>query len=261
MRWISVGLSMGLACGGGGAKGDGMVGEAEGEGTVDDGGPAPESTGGPATSVGESDGEGTTAEGEGTTVADESTGAPIDSFDTCLASMVFELDCTEPGTRRWVAWGESFGCVGVSGGSMELARVLFRLDETVEGEPQIRGLRLGVEVPGPTDEVVEWTAPAPVPYAAWTPEVAWPLELTRMVFAGGLSFLVGRTDDATITFAEIPSLDALMNGTTLRGDFTWNGGDYDILQPDGSIATIADPTAQGAGCFHLPGELYPLELD
>ena len=151
--------------------------------------------------------------------------------------------------------------MGATGGADVLARVLFRLDETIDGEPQVRGVRLGADAPSPTDEILQWNAPTPVPYASWTTDVAWPFELTQMVFAGGLSFLVARTDDATITFTAIPALEALMNGTDLQGDFTWTGGDYDVLQDDESIATVSDATAQGAGCFHLPAELYALELE
>jgi hypothetical protein len=214
---------------------------------------------GSGTSVGE--GEDTVDTTVDTTDGTSTTGDEIDSFEDCLAFVDIALECTDPGDHAWVAYGESFGCVGSTGGAGVLARVLFRLDETVDGEPQLRGLRLGPDAPHPTDELVQWNAPALVPYAAWTTDVAWPLELKQMTFAGGLSFLVGRTDDAAITFTAIPPLETLMNGTDLQGELTWAGGDYDILQDDESIATLNDPTAQGAGCFHLPAELYPLELD
>jgi hypothetical protein len=152
------------------------------------------------------------------------------------------------------------GCNGASGGSDTLARVLFRLDEVVDTEPQLRGLRVGPTTPQPTDEIIQWNAPALVPYASWTADVAWPLVLKRMTFAGGLSFLELRTDDAEIHFAAVPPLDVLMDGTTLQAEYTWSGGDYDVLDGD-DVFTVPDPTAQGAGCFHVPAELYALELE
>jgi len=266
LAWLVVGMVVG-----GCASETGLTTSAD----TNEGGPPPEGSEGDDDDGTEGDDDGTSVsttddgsegEGEGEDTVDSTDGtstthAEIDSLEDCIAFTGIALDCASSGAHAWVAYGESFGCVGSTGGTDVLARVLFRLSETVDGEPQLRGLRLGTEFPHPTEALVQWNAPAPVPYGSWTPDVAWPLELKQMTFAGGLSFLVGRTDDATITFAAIPPLETLMNGTDLQGGFTWSGGDYDILQNDESIATVNDPTAQGAGCFHLPAELYPLELD
>lgn len=215
-------------------------------------GPASDASGAPDPSGGDSEGSS----------GSEGGGEVASSLEECIAQGVIELDCSgeAPGTQ-WVAFAPELGCSGSAGASTDVARFLFRLDEVVDDEAQIRGLRLGPPEPAATDQRLEFTAESPVPYGQLSLLLVWPSVLTQMPLAGGLSFLDATPDTSTCALESIPAWTDLGTGATLRGSFELGGGTLTVLDEDGNPTTLISEGFALRGCFSLPAESYALELD
>jgi hypothetical protein len=180
---------------------------------------------------------------------------------------IIDTQCDdEPvGTIEWVGYGAG-KCMGSSGGTDGIARFLFSMNGVdPDGNPTVIGLRLEPA-----------TAPAPqqgdrasfdwMPSHLVTPDAPLPASLIGaatlepMLFGGALGFLRDATSDATVTLTAPIPLDALVAGGEVRGTFHLVGGTFTILE--GSEQTdIPDPDGELVGCFVVPYELHPIELD
>lgn len=206
-------------------------------------------TSGDAPTGGSSGGEGTGGEVAG-------------SLEECVAQDLVVLDCSgEEFGMAWVAYAPEFGCAAGSGGSTTVAQFTFRLDEVVEEEAQIRGLRLTPPMPAPTDQTLEFMTDAPVPFGELPLVLEWASVFTSMTFAGGLSFLDATPDDSVCSLEAIPEWEALGAGATLRGQVELGGGTISVLDGDGEPTAVVSPDFALRGCFHLPAESHVLELD
>jgi hypothetical protein len=205
---------------------------------------------------------GDASSGEGSGSGSGSGGVVATSLDECIAEGVIPVDCSaEDFGIQWVAYAPEVGCAGAMGGVDEVAQFLFRLDEVVDEEAQIRGLRLQPPNPSGTDQIIEFTAETPVPYGMLPLLLEWPSVLTQMAFAGGLSFIDVTPDSSTCTLEAIPAWEDLGMGATLRGTFELGGGTLTVLDEDGSPTSLVSEGFELRGCFHLPAESYVLELD
>ena len=231
-----------------------------GSGTEDD---EPESS----ATAGEPDsdsGSGTSGDAPtgGSSGGDATGGAVAGSLEECVAQELVSLDCSsDEFGMAWVAYAPEFGCAAGTGGSSMVAQFTFRLDEVVEEEAQIRGLRLTPPMPAPTDQTLEFTTDAPVPYGELPLVLEWASVFTSMTFAGGLSFLDATPDDSVCTLESIPEWEALGAGATLRGQLELGGGTISILDSEGEPTAVVSPEFALQGCFNLPAESYVLELD
>lgn len=189
-------------------------------------------------------------------------GSVASSLEECVAQDLVSLDCSgEEFGMAWVAYAPEFGCAAGSAGSTTVARFTFRLDEVVDEEAQIRGLRLTPPMPAPTDQMLEFMTDAPVPYGELPLVLEWASVFTSMTFAGGLSFLDATPDESVCALESIPEWDALGSGATLRGEVELGGGTISVLDGDGEPTAVVSPDFALQGCFHLPAESYVLELD
>jgi len=186
-------------------------------------------------------------------------------LDACLEDSGIDFDCPNVGDVQWAAAGEGVSCLAAMGGG-NAARFTFWLDQVVEDAPMVTGLRLEQQEGWnpTTGSRLEFTAPAPVHLTQDGPlptELDWPATLLPMVFAGALSFTEGYPETSTLFFDEPVAADPLMNGAAVSGTFTLAGGSWVVLDGNGNEQTVEDATAEGYGCFNVPGELYPLDLD
>jgi hypothetical protein len=169
------------------------------------------------------------------------------------------LDCTVAGTVVLSVYGERLGCFVTVGPSTTMASFLFWLDDVVDGDAQVVGLRLAPPAPGSfMDDRIEFTAPAPVPLSTLPTTLAWPVTVTPNPAGAAINFSEGQSSDAQVQLLEPIDAAQLPDGTeTARATFSFQGGTYQL--PTGPAEN--DPSARGIGCFHLPAELHPLELD
>lgn len=211
----------------------------------------------------DSDSGGGGSSGGGAPTGDSSGGGEVaSSLEECVAQELVSLDCSgDDFGMAWVAYAPDFGCAAGSGGASSVAQFTFRLDEVVDEEAQIRGLRLTPPMPSPTDQTLEFTTDAPVPYGELPLELEWASVFTSMTLAGGLSFLDAAPDESVCALKSIPEWKALGAGATLRGEITLGGGTISVLDPEGEPTTVVSPDFALQGCFHLPAESYVLELD
>ncbi len=184
------------------------------------------------------------------------------SLAECIATGSIPIDCSGPDfVIQWVAYDPEIGCMGATGGSTDVAQFLFRLDEVVDEEAQIRGLRLTPPNASAADQIIEFTADESVPYGMLPLVLQWPSLFTQMTFAGGLSFIDATPDVSTCTLESIPPWPDLGAGATLRGAFELAGGTLTVLDQDGNPAAVVSPDFALRGCFNLPAENHVLELD
>ncbi len=190
-------------------------------------------------------------------------------YEACLATMqVIDGECADAplGAIEWVGVGAG-KCMGSLGNSGGFARILMSSAQTdPEGNPTILGIRLEPEdgnAPQQGDRI-ELTA---APTHLVTTDVPLPVDLPGgaviepMLFGGALGFLRGDTDDAGFTLEAAITQQQLLDGGTLRGTFRLIGGTYTTLDTGGAEVDTVDPAAEVRGCFHVPYELYPIELD
>ncbi len=234
-----------------------------------DGGSATSPTTGPETSgssASASASDSASASGPaGDSSSSEGSGGGADvaaSLEECIEAGVIPIDCSAADFGiQWVAYAPEVGCTGAMGGVDEVAQFLFRLDEVVEEEAQIRGLRLQPPNPSGTDQIIAFTAGNPVPYSMLPLLLEWPSVLQQMAFAGGLSFIDVTPDSSTCELEAIPAWEELGMGATLRGTFELGGGTLTVLDEDGNPTPLVSQGFELRGCFQLPAESYVLELD
>jgi hypothetical protein len=181
---------------------------------------------------------------------------------------VIDADCADSplGAIEWVGVGAG-KCMGSLGNSGGFARILMSTAQTdPEGTPTILGIRLEPEdgnAPQQGDRI-ELTA---VPAHLVTATAPLPIDLPGtaviepMIFGGALGFLRGEAGDAEMTLEAPITRQALVDGGTVRGTFRLLGGTYTTLDGDGNQVETVDPSAEVRGCFHVPYEMHPIELD
>lgn len=190
-------------------------------------------------------------------------------FAACVAAMqIIDASCdgAPPGTIEWIGYGAG-ACMGSSGNTDGWARLLMSLDAVdPEGNPTILGVRLEPEdgnAPQLGDRVEIALAPAQkvTSTAPLATQLGGSGTIEPMTFAGGLGFLFGETDDAVLSLETPVALHELTSGGTLRGTFHFVGGTFTKLDQNGEPVAALDPTAEVAGCFVVPFEMHPIELD
>ena len=197
-------------------------------------------------------------------VADDDTD-DREPLDACMEDSGIGFDCPNVGDVHWAAAGEDVPCLGSMGGG-NVARFTFWLDQVVDTSPMILGLRLEQEEGWnpTTGDRVSFDAPVPVhltPESPLSTELDWTASILPMAFAGALAFTEGYPETSTVFLGEALALGPLMDGVPVSGTFTLAGGSWIVLDGDGNEQTIDDTSAEGFGCFNVPSELYPLDLD
>ena len=190
-------------------------------------------------------------------------------YDACLATMqVIDVDCagTPAGTIEWVGVGAG-KCMGSQGTSGGFVRFLMSTAQTdPDGNPTILGVRIEPEdgnAPQQGDRIQLVAASTHLV----TPQIPLPVDLPGsaviepMIFGGALGFLRGETQDAEVTLEAPVSQQELVDGGTVRGTFRLLGGTYTTLDSNGNEVETVDTTAEVHGCFHVPYEMHPIELD
>jgi hypothetical protein len=233
-----------------GEEGSDETDATDGTSTDPDGGSDP--TGTPGTS-GDPTGDETGTPDTG----DETSAEGPASLEECIAESVIDVECggDEP-AFSYVAWSESLGCSGALGATEKQALVLTSLAMTPEGgEPPVLGMRIAGPGAALPEDVLEQILPTPVPYGMFTPELPG---LT--VFVRGLPLVFTSAEgEGRMDLTAVPPLEALLaGGETIEGTFELTGAA--VLVPD-ATTPVDDPSFAMRGCFRLPGDLHPIELD
>ncbi len=194
-------------------------------------------------------------------VPDTETGSPSTTtpLEDCMASSGLDFECAQEGSLEWAADGEDVPCMA-AGDYDPAARFLFHLDEAKGDSVPIRGLRLERSSGGIDGDLLEFIPAKPQQLSDAEPlptVLPWPLSLTPSSIAAAFGFTQAEVESANVYLQDEITLQALMQGTTVRGTFSWSGGSY--LLADADQATD-DSSAGGYGCFHAPTELYADDL-
>lgn len=178
-------------------------------------------------------------------------------LESCLKQQQtsFKLTCPAAGDFQYIVAGSIFRCLATQSFSKPTVRFLFKLQETVNGDPRIRRILVAkTQSPAPNDHWVAFEAPTPMPLSTLPSTLDWPVTFHPGGLAAGLTFIEGKIPQATLT---IQTLDRtqLTGGTAIRASFTVQGGTFTYLDKQGNKQTAVDSTAGGKGCFNLQAEL------
>lgn len=194
--------------------------------------------------------------GDDTGSGTDSAGGPA-NIDECILESAIDVECTDPDVAfAYVVFSEQLGCTGSSGATDKQALLLTSLRLTPPGgDPPVLGLRIADPMAPLPDNQVELTLPESVPYGLLDPTM-----MGSLVFTPGLPLVfVDATGSGTAVLDSVPTLEALTaGGELLEGTFQMSGAAVNVPEPP---ELLDDPSFELRGCFRLPADLYPIELD